>query len=69
MKVGDEHQITETDILQDEERKAKRGHVLTELKETEQVYVSELNTILTVSSLKSNFLFRFFLQINVYLGI
>lgn len=39
----------ESDLSQDDEMKAKRGHVLTELLETERVYVMELKSILLVS--------------------
>lgn len=49
MKIANnQYSSTDSEILQEDEKKAKRGHVLTELKETEQVYVSELQTILTV---------------------
>lgn len=52
---GDGHQefcnhssLHESDSCQNEEYRAKRGHVLAELLETEKVYVAELLSIIKV---------------------
>lgn len=67
MKFAEDQYLTsETDILQDEERKAKRGHVLAELKETEQIYVNELSTILTVNNIEHVQRTQLFTQTYVY---
>lgn len=42
--------LTESDSCHNEEYRAKRGHVLTELLETEKVYVAELLSIIRVST-------------------
>lgn len=60
MKItNNQYSSTDSEILQEDERKAKRGHVLTELRETEQVYVSELQTILTVIYFKYKLIYNF----------
>lgn len=43
--------LHETDSCQNEEYRAKRGHVLTELLETEKIYVAELLSIIKVCKL------------------
>lgn len=49
--------LLENDASQDEASAAKRGHVLTELLETERIYVTELCSILKARIAKTEMLY------------
>lgn len=48
-ELFDHSSVPESAHCHNDEYKAKRGHVLTELLETEKIYVSELLSIIKVS--------------------
>lgn len=60
-KIGSMKMSSSEDLIQQEIHKVKRGHVLTELIETERIYVAELLSILQASKFVSVLLvFRYF---------